>query len=169
MDLPLPLRTLLCFLAVVFAINTTAGAVKAPAKINAEETEKLILIDRTTLKAVPTLPLKFATMGILVGWANESYLYDLISRYDWNFDEAYAIMTGESKGNPNAINKNDYHKTGNCWGSYGLFQLACFRGTPEELLDPETNVRMAYELWQKEGWKPWGVYNDKSYKLYLES
>ena len=165
-DLPDRWRILIAFFACLFAIYTQTGYAHTPPYPN---TEKLILIDRTTLKAVPTLPLKFATMGILVGWANESYLYDLISRYDWNFDEAYAIMTGESKGNPNAINKNDYHKTGNCWGSYGLFQLACFRGTPEELLDPETNVRMAYELWQKEGWKPWGVYNDKSYKLYLES
>lgn len=85
----------------------------------------------------------------------------------WNDKMAYAIMMAESGGEADAINWDDYHKAGDCWGSYGLFQLSCFRGTPEELLDPDTNIRIAYELWQNEGWHPWGAYADKSYLKFL--
>ena len=77
---------------------------------------------------------------------------DLVNLYDWDKALAYRVMRAESGGNPTAVNWSDYHPAGNCYGSFGLFQLACFRGTIEELKDPETNVRLAYELWlRKDG------------------
>ena len=91
--------------------------------------------------------------------------YDLISQYNWDVRVAYAIMMAESRGNPNIINWRDKHRT--CGGSFGLFQLACFRGSKETLLDPETNVKMAYEIWKREGWRPWGAYTNKSYLKFL--
>jgi hypothetical protein len=85
----------------------------------------------------------------------------------WNINIAYAVMMAESHGNPNSINWKDYHRSGNCWGSFGLFQLACFRGTREELLDPEINVQLAYALWQREGWQPWSAWKNGAYKKFL--
>ena len=75
----------------------------------------------------------------------------LLSEFDWNIDYAYKVMICESEGNPTKINWKDNHKV--CKGSFGLFQLSCDKGTKEELLDPETNVKIAYEVWQKNGWK----------------
>lgn len=90
-------------------------------------------------------------------------LLDLIKRYfpesQWN--NALAIIYHESGGNPSLpsmYNAGNPKSTGE-W-SFGLFQInvapnanSQFAGWP--LLDPETNVRAAYELWQKYGWRPW--------------
>lgn len=51
---------------------------------------------------------------------------------------------------------NDYHPSGDCWGSYGLFQIACIH-SENPLYDPEENIDMAYKLYQERGWEPWGV------------
>ena len=117
--------------------------------------------------SVPAYP-RISILGVKTGFISDFY-WEVVKYPDWNTNEAIAILLGESRGNHEAVNRNDYHKTGKCWGSFGGWQLACFRGTQEELFDIEISTKLAYELWQKEGWKPWGVYNDKSYKLYLES
>lgn len=113
-------------------------------------------------KKTPTFPLKFQSYGALApSWD----VYLLLAKYDWDISTAYAIMMAESGGNPNAINWADKHKS--CSGSFGLFQLACFRGTAEQLLNPETNVRMAYELYLQKGWKPWTTYLNESFRKFL--
>ena len=125
-----------------------------PLRANAPIIQKLVLIEGNTLKAFisPTSP-KFEVLGTYY-W--ESDIDYLLSQYDWDLWEAHEIKDCESNGNPLKINWKDYHKTGKCYGSFGLFQLACFRGTQEELLDPATNVRLAYELYSKNGWsKDW--------------
>ena len=81
-------------------------------------------------------------------------LSQLSSQFEWNESEAHDIMVCESAGNPNSINWKDSHKE--CVGSYGLFQLSCDKGTPDELLNAERNIEIAYNLWQKNGWqKDW--------------
>ncbi len=70
-------------------------------------------------------------------------------------DRALAIATRESKLNPGVHN----------WCCYGVFAIYFDMGknflpglgitSPEQLLDPRTNVTAAYKLYTLAGWKPW--------------
>lgn len=84
----------------------------------------------------------------------------LVERYDWNVDVALAVMQAESGCNPNAANLNDNH--GQCIGSFGLMQLACF--WTDNPHDPEENIAKAYEIYSRSGWTPWGVCTNGSVK-----
>ena len=101
----------------------------------------------------------------VLGMKSPECYKDKIKEYDWNHDVAKAVMREESRFDPEGINWNDYHPVGNCRGSFGLFQLACFRGEKDDLLDPETNIEKAYELWKEKGWKPWGVCQPPNQKV----
>lgn len=89
-----------------------------------------------------------------------------VAKYDWDARTAYAILLAESGGNSRAENLTDYHRSGNCYGSFGLYQLACFRGAKEKLFDKETNILLAYQIWKKEGWQPWSTYLNGDYLKY---
>lgn len=65
----------------------------------------------------------------------------LLAKYSWNTTQAFNIMWCESKGNPNAKNPRSTAR--------GLFQIL---GGP---LDPEANVKLAFEMYSKRGWQPW--------------
>jgi hypothetical protein len=77
---------------------------------------------------------------------------DLVFGYDWPQNIALQVCLFESGGNPNAVNMNDDH--GKCRGSYGLMQTACF-WFPfygyEITLDPNVNMQVAYNIWQRQG------------------
>jgi len=119
-----------------------------------------VLIQGNSLKAaVPPVHIQPQVLGVMYHLNGEERT--------WNINVAYAVMMAESGGNPNNINWKDYHRHGNCWGSFGLFQLACFRGTQEELLNSEINTKLAYELWRREGWRPWGAFTNGSYRRFL--
>jgi len=43
--------------------------------------------------------------------------------------------------------------------NYGLFQINLVHGyAPQDLLDPAFNVRVAYALYQDQGWAPWACW-----------
>ena len=96
--------------------------------------------------------------------------YDhLIYQYDWDARLMRAIFTAESQMNPNAINRKDKHK--GCSGSYGIAQLGCvwfgkYGLTRDNWNDPETNIRVAYEVYKIQGLNAWGVYSSGKYKVY---
>lgn len=71
---------------------------------------------------------------------------------------AYRVMMGESGGNPGAIG-DDYMIKGEIRPSHGLFQIRQFpdRPSPEQLRDPEQNVKYAAQMWKSQGWQPWTV------------
>ena len=103
---------------------------------------------------------------------------NLIYKYDWAPDIAVAIMMGESKGNKRAEAKSDWHRTAQCRGSFGLFQVGCLwfeslNVTKEDLMNPEINIEAAYKIYQKNltaynnGFLAWTVYNKDTYKKYL--
>ena len=76
----------------------------------------------------------------------------LIQRYfPENYETALKIAKCESRLNPNAVNYRDAKITGN--PSWGLFQLnrKQFKGWN----DPETNIKLARELYVRRGWQPW--------------
>jgi len=81
-------------------------------------------------------------------------------------NRAVAIALAESGLNPKALNAGDSHK--GCKGSYGIFQIGCLHEKdPRVLYDVEYNIQRARELYEQEGWAPWGAYTDGSYKQYL--
>jgi len=80
---------------------------------------------------------------------------EMIKSYDWDYNIALAVMKAESGGNSEAFNP-EWHR--NCQGSYGLFQMACIHSVnPAELFAPQININRAYQLYLKEGWRPWSV------------
>lgn len=84
----------------------------------------------------------------------------IICSYAWPCDQALAVVYGptphcpwgESHGEDVVSLDGQY---------YGPFQLSRDKAaTVEELLDPPTNVALAYDLWREHGWGPWGCAPD---------
>lgn len=86
-----------------------------------------------------------------VAVANVSYNVEqwrpIVAKYPWPVDQAMLTMSRESGGNPRAISKTDDH---------GLFQIHNgLTNYGQAIYDPETNVRIAYNMYKARGWKPW--------------
>lgn len=93
----------------------------------------------------------------------------------WRGDDlvvAVAVCLGESEANEKAFNGSGQDL------SYGLFQIN-MRGdlgpdrrkryglaSNEDLYVPETNVRVAYDIWRQAGFRPWGAYTSGGYRKY---
>lgn len=88
---------------------------------------------------------------------------------------AFAVALAESAGKATA--HNDDESTGD--DSYGLFQINMLGAmgperreryeldSNEDLYDPRTNARVAYELSEGgKNWQPWSTYNNGAYKKY---
>lgn len=90
-------------------------------------------------------PLAVATAT--VAWSIEG----LICSYPWPCEQALAVAWCESRYDPAAYNPS---------GASGLFQIIPYwhswrLGPGESLFDPAVNVRVAYELYAEQGWRPW--------------
>ena len=89
----------------------------------------------------------------------------LIEGYDWPTETMLAIAQAESGCDPEARN------TANSDGSTdtGLLQINSIHGIdPATLIDPTVNVQAAYRIYQSQGLKAWSVYNNNSYRRYLQ-
>lgn len=77
---------------------------------------------------------------------------------------AKAIAMCESSLNPKTIGDTHMEKY-----SYGLFQInrTWHDYTPEQLLDPEFNCKVAKEIFDKGGWERWSCFKNNNYKKYL--
>lgn len=77
---------------------------------------------------------------------------------------AYAVMMGESTGDPARIGDTHMAKY-----SYGLFQInQTWHNFPkEQLLDAEFNIKTAKEIRDSYGWEQWSAYKNGSYKKFL--
>lgn len=75
------------------------------------------------------------------------------------------VMNGESRGDDKVVYRGTRRRPE---ASYGLLQLNVrgslwrwFEGQglngPDELLDPETNLRVGLAMWSERGWRPWGA------------
>lgn len=83
-----------------------------------------------------------ATLAIRAGWRGQGAA------------RATAVMLAESSGN------TDAHNTKNGNDARGLMQINIRAGAHPEyasrnLYDAETNVATGFELWRKDGWRPW--------------
>jgi hypothetical protein len=91
------------------------------------------------------------TDGVLA-WQN------LIAKY-FPQEEVVNALKIASKEN-GAGDPGRTHRNRNGTVDYGLFQInsvhaAKVGGNLEKLKDPETNVKVAFQIWQEQGWRPW--------------
>lgn len=57
---------------------------------------------------------------------------------------------------------------GVCVGSYGVLQVGCLHYYDHEDRDDlATNVKVAYRVWQKQGYNAWTMYWNGTYKEFL--
>lgn len=88
---------------------------------------------------------------------------NLVAQYGWDTRTALAVMQAESGCNPGAISHT-------C--DRGLFQVNCVHsakvnGNLDALFDAETNVRVAYQIYQGcSCWRPWVAYTSGAYLKY---
>ena len=80
----------------------------------------------------------------------------------------------ESGGQPRAYNPRGADK------SYGLWQINMLGGmgperraqfglsSNDELFDPKTNAKAAYQIYKQQGINAWGAYTNGSYKQFLK-
>lgn len=87
---------------------------------------------------------------------NCEFFRDEFSKYDWDVDTALKISKLESGCITDNHNYQDNHRI--CRGSYGLMQVGCIHYNGEDINDWRTNIKLAYEVYQKQGWKAWSVY-----------
>lgn len=118
------------------------------AEIKPQSTQSVPQPMQTTAKPAPK-PLK-PQGGLYINAAAESYR-DLVAQYDWPVDQALAIMTCESGGNPEAVNWGDAKITG--MPSSGLFQINALLNW--DWNSPAANIARAHEMYSRRGWRPW--------------
>lgn len=89
--------------------------------------------------------------------SNVEQWHGLVSQYFTDVDTALCLIHYESGGNPDAKNPRSTAR--------GLFQILAslwaphFGVTYEQLYDPETNVRLAAQIYAQQGWGAWSPYN----------
>lgn len=97
---------------------------------------------------------------------DQGQIYNLLIQNGASPDEARmlsAIAMAESSGNPGAANVSDIEK------SYGLFQINTnvHSLSPEQAMDPNVSAQYALSLVRSQGYKPWSVFTNGSYKQFL--
>ena len=84
----------------------------------------------------------------------------LIQKYfpQEQWQNAQRVMMGESGGRADAVG-DKLPIRGVLAPSYGKFQIRALPGrpAPQQLLDPDFNVKYAAEMWKQQGWKPWSA------------
>lgn len=132
--------------------NTTVEAIQ----IQEERIEEVNEVEETS-----EVTKEYIYEGVCSEW------YDLVSQYDWNVEEALAIMRAESSCNPYSF--NDTLNYDGSWDA-GLFQVNSIHGKDKDwLMIPENNVQEAYNIYLRAGrsWTPWSVYNNGRYLQFL--
>lgn len=88
----------------------------------------------------------------------------LITRYFGEDSQtAIAIAKAESRLHPKATNQNTNGSV-DC----GIFQINSIHNpTKEQCEDPEENIKLAYNIYQKSGFNPWVSYKSGSFNKFL--
>lgn len=87
----------------------------------------------------------------------ESYR-PLLAKYNWDVNTMYAIMRAESSCNPTAVNTHNYDGV----YDYGLLQLH-----GQVIYNPAANIEAGYNIWKRQGYTAWSVFNTGAYLKYL--
>lgn len=124
-----------------------------PARNATVHTVRVYGIVKDGIAAPPPVPTATPTAAPVPQPRVAHTIQEIIASYDWPVEEALRVAWCESRLNPGAISHT---------GDYGVFQVNArwhsWRLRPgESLLDPEVNVRIAYEIWRDWGrsWRAW--------------
>ena len=92
-----------------------------------------------------------------------------ISKYpEWNIDIMAAIAEAENRTcDPLNHNLSSAEDHGICIGSYGVLQVGCVHYAGQDVNSLSHNVAIAYEVWQKQGYSAWTMYNNGIYRKFL--
>lgn len=92
-----------------------------------------------------------------------------IAKYSgWDVNTIFAIAQAENRNcDPLRHNLTNSENHGVCIGSYGVLQVGCVHYNGEDVNDLKTNVAIAYEVWQKQGYTAWTQYNNGIYRDFL--
>ena len=78
------------------------------------------------------------------------------------YKTALAVAKAESRLKAEAIHKNSNNSV-----DYGIFQINSVNGYKvSEMLDARQNIKIAREIYEKQGWKAWATYNSNAYQAY---
>lgn len=92
-----------------------------------------------------------------------------IQKYEWDSTLIMAIAKAENRtcdpGNHN-LSMSENH--GVCVGSYGVLQVGCLHYKEGENYDDlSTNVKVAYRVWQQQGYNAWTQYRNGAYQQFI--
>ena len=54
-----------------------------------------------------------------------------------------------------------------CVGSYGALQVGCVHYHGEDINDLATNVRIAHDVWLRQGYRAWSTYKNGKYREFV--
>jgi len=174
------MRNLITFIVILIGLVSVMDRVHAPHNAAIANTVKSAVtsqeiskkqepkIEAATYDTPP--PPKYTRLG-----GCEQYR-KLISQYDWNVRTMMAVMEAESFNRVEKIScdsqavGDDFPIAGLHAVSCGLMQVrtvAAWRGTCDQLKDPEWNIATAYKIYQGQGMSAWSAYTNGSYLQYL--
>ena len=80
------------------------------------------------------------------------WLAGLLARVGWHGRDnrtAWAIAMRESNGRPDVSSGGLFQLKASVWASTDIW--------PVDINDPYQNAAAAHKLWQRAGWRPWGI------------
>lgn len=80
---------------------------------------------------------------------------------------AVAIALAESAGNPSAYNPGTSEVPETSYGLWQVNTLANPQYAGMNLLDPQTNADVAYEIYSSSGFTPWSTFTSGAYQDFL--
>lgn len=96
-----------------------------------------------------------------------------VAKYDWDVDIMMAIAHAESGCNPTNHNltSSETHRDQNgnviCVGSYGALQVGCLHYNGEDRNDIAANIRIAYQVYKRQGLSAWTQFTNGEYRRHL--
>lgn len=100
-----------------------------------------------------------------------------VAKYgDWDSNVIQAIAQAENRScDPGRHNETASETHRNlrgeviCVGSYGVLQVGCLHyQAGEDRNDLATNIRVAHQVWQGEGYTAWTMFKNGTYKEFLK-
>lgn len=168
------MRKLITFVVILAGLMAVMDRVHIPPNIAQADTSKSASTVQETSKKEETPKIEAAIYETppppkyTVGGGCEQYR-KLFSKYDWNTRTMMAVMEAESSCVSSKVGDN-YPINGVHAVSCGLLQvrtIAEWRGTCEQLQDPEFNIDIAYRVYKGQGMSAWSVYSSGKYLQFI--
>jgi len=136
-----------------------------------------------SMKVIPDEPVKMMVafknqakpevLSMVAPQAPQTVSNKILNKFGTSGPLMLAVADCESHLNPNAVGDTtlQYYQNGVRYGaSYGIFQIRYLPGRPApyKLMDPDFNIQYAYDMFKKQGARPWTCYTRGYYKKHLK-